>query len=101
MLTDLRRENPVVKSGKNVMLNTGDANVLAWARQIEGQLTVVVACNFTDAPQKFAFDLSGISSAGKQARTLIKTPGSSDPASLDAVDLPPYGVYIGQVSIPN
>src|SRR5271167_24586 len=42
-LTDLRRANPVVKSGKNVMLNTGDANVLAWARQIDGQPTMVVA----------------------------------------------------------
>ena len=29
----------------------------------DGQPTVVVACNFTDAPQKFAFDLSEISSA--------------------------------------
>ncbi len=100
-LIALRRANPVVRSGRNVMLNTGDGKVLAWARQIEGQPTVVVACNFTDAPQKFAFDLSEISSAGKQAKTLMKTPGSSDPASLDAVDLPPYGVYIGQVSIPN
>jgi alpha-glucosidase len=100
-LIALRGANPVVRSGKNVMLNTGDGKVLAWAREIDGQSTVVVACNFTDAPQKFAFDLSGISSAGKHARTLIKTPGSSDPASLDAVDLPPYGVYIGQVSIPN
>ena len=33
----------------------------------------------------------------KQAKTLMKTPGSSDPASLDAVNLPPFGVYIGQV----
>jgi alpha-glucosidase len=97
MLTELRRANPVVKSGKNVMLNTGDGNVLAWARQIDGQPTVVVACNFTASPQKFAFNLSGIGSPSKQAKTLMKTPGSSDPASLDEVNLPPYGVYVGQV----
>ncbi len=78
-LTELRRANPVVKSGKNVMLNTGDANVLAWARQIDGQPTVVVACNFTASPQKFAFDLSGTGLTSKQAKTLMKTPGSSDP----------------------
>ena len=35
-LIELRRANPVVKSGKNVMLNTGDAKVLAWARQVDG-----------------------------------------------------------------
>jgi alpha-glucosidase len=96
-LIELKRTNPVVKGGKNVMLNTGDANVLAWARQIDGQPTVVVACNFTAAPQKFAFDLSGTGVTSKQAKTLMKTPGSSDPASLDEVNLPPYGVYIGQV----
>jgi alpha-glucosidase len=96
-LTELRRSNPVVKSGKNVMLNTGDANVLAWARQIDGQPTVVVACNFTASPQKFAFDLSGTGLSSKQAKTLMKTPGSSDPASLDEVNLLPYGVYVGQV----
>jgi alpha-glucosidase len=96
-LTELRRANPVVKSGKNVMLNTGDAKVLAWARQVEGQPTVVVACNFTAEPQKFAFDLSGTGVTSKQAKTLMKTPGSSDPASLDEVNLLPYGVYVGQV----
>ncbi len=79
------------------MLNTSDTRVLAWARQIEGQPTIVVACNFTADPQKFSFDLSATGVAGKQAKTLMKTPGSRDPASLDAVDLPPYGVYIGQV----
>ncbi len=96
-LIELRRANPVVMSGKNVMLNTGDANVLAWARQIDGQPTVVVACNFTASLQKFAFDLSGTGLTSKQAKTLMKTPGSSDPASLDEVNLPPYGVYVGQV----
>jgi alpha-glucosidase len=93
----LHKTNPVVRSGKNIMLNTGDTKVLAWARQMEGQPTVVVACNFTAEPQKFSFDLSGTGVTGKQAKTLMKTPGSSDPTSLDAVELPPYGVYIGQV----
>jgi alpha-glucosidase len=89
--------NEVVRGGKNVMLNTADTKVLAWARQIEGKPTVVIACNFTAEPQKFAFDLSGTGVTSKQAKTLMKTPGSSDPASLDQVNLPPYGVYIGQV----
>jgi alpha-glucosidase len=96
-LITLRRANPVVMSGKNVMLNTGASNVLAWARQVDGQPTVVVACNFTAVPQKFAFDLSAAGLTSKQAKTLMKTPGSADPASLDEVNLLPYGVYIGQV----
>jgi alpha-glucosidase len=62
-----------------------------------GQPAVVVACNFTAEPQKVSFDLSQQGVTSKQAKTLMKTPGSSDPASLDAVSLPPFGVYIGQV----
>jgi alpha-glucosidase len=96
-LIELKRNNPVVNSGKNVMLNTGDTKVLAWARQIEGQPTVVVACNFTADPQKFSFDLSGTGLTTKQAKTLMKTPGSADPANLDSVNLPPFGVYIGEL----
>jgi alpha-glucosidase len=97
MLIALRRSDDVVRTGKNIMLNTNDTKVLAWARQIDGKPTVVVACNFTAEPQKFAFDLSGTGLSSKQAKTLMKTPGSGDPSSLDEVNLPPYGVYIGQV----
>jgi alpha-glucosidase len=96
-LIQLRRDNAALHSGKLTMLNTSDTKVLSWMRQTPGQPAVVVACNFTAEPQKFSFDLSQQGIAGKQAKTLMKTPGSSDPASLDAVNLPPYGVYIGQV----
>ena len=96
-LIKLRRTNAAILEGKNVMLNTGDTNVLSWMRQAEGQPAVVIACNFTAQPQKVSFDLSAQGITSKQAKTLMKTPGSSDPASIDAVQLPPYGVYIGQV----
>jgi alpha-glucosidase len=96
-LISLRRENPALHSGELTLLNTSDTKVLSWMRQTPGQPAVVVACNFTADPQKFSFDLSQQSISSKQAKTLMKTPGSSDPASLDAINLPPFGVYIGQV----
>jgi alpha-glucosidase len=96
-LIRLRRDNPALHSGKLTMLNASDTRVLAWMRQVPGQPAVVVACNFTAEPQKFGFDLSRQGVTSKQAKSLMKTPGSSDPASLDAVNLPPFGVYIGQV----
>ena len=61
------------------------------------QPAVVIACNFTAQPQKVSFDLSAQGITSKQAKTLMKTPGSSDPSSLDSVLLPPFGVYMGQV----
>jgi alpha-glucosidase len=96
-LIRLRRENPALHSGTLTMLNATDNNVLSWLRQTPGQPAVVVACNFTAQPQKIGFDLSQQGISSKQAKTLMKTPGAGDPASLDAVNLPPYGVYIGQV----
>lgn len=96
-LIGLRRSVPALRDGKNIMLNTGDSNVLSWLRQTPGQPAVVVACNFTAQPQKVSFDLSSQGITGKQAKTLMKTPGSGDPSSLDNVHLPPFGVYMGQV----
>jgi alpha-glucosidase len=96
-LIQLRRDNSALHSGKLTMLNTNDTKVLSWIRQAPGVPAVVVACNFTAEPQKVSFDLSQQGIAGKQAKTLMKSPGASDPASLDAVNLPPFGVYIGQV----
>ena len=96
-LIELRRTNPAIRDGQHVMLNTTDNNVLTWLRQAPGQPAVVVACNFTAQPQKVSFDLSAQGITSKNAKTLMKTPGSSDPASLDNVQLPPFGVYIGQV----
>jgi alpha-glucosidase len=96
-LIEFRRSTPALRDGKNIMLNTSDSNVLSWLRQAPGQPAVVIACNFTAQPQKVSFDLSAQGITSKQAKTLMKTPGSSDPASLDNVQLPPFGVYMGQV----
>jgi alpha-glucosidase len=96
-LIRLRRDNPALHSGKLTLLNTTDTKVLSWIRQTPGEPAVVVACNFTAEPQKFSFDLTQQGINSKQAKTLMKTPGSSDPTSLDEVNLPPFGVYIGQV----
>ncbi|HZD75991.1 MAG TPA: alpha-glucosidase [Acidobacteriaceae bacterium] len=96
-LIQLRRDNLALHSGKLTMLNTNDAKVLSWMRLTPGQPAVVVACNFTAEPQRVSFDLSTQGNSSKQVKTLIKGPGTSDPASLDAVQLPAFGVYIGQV----
>jgi alpha-glucosidase len=96
-LIEIRRSTPALRDGKNIMLNTSDNNVLSWLRQAPGQPAVVLACNFTAQPQKVSFDLSAQGITSKQAKTLMKTPGSGDPSSLDNVQLPPFGVYMGQV----
>lgn len=46
-----------------------------------------MACNFPNQSQEISFDLTAVGITSKQAKTLIKTPGSVDPISLDAVQL--------------
>jgi hypothetical protein len=63
----------------------------------------VVSVNFTAEAQ--TVNLTGSSTEMKPnpvlkpgpVRTLFKSPGGSDPASLDHIDLGAFGVYIGQV----
>ncbi len=96
-LITLRRTQPSLRDGNYVALNTTDNNVLSWLRQAPGKPAVVVACNFTAAPQNVSIDLTGVGLGGKSAKTLMKTPGSSDPASLTTIQLPAFGVYVGEV----
>lgn len=96
-LIALRRAQPSLRDGNYVALNTTDNNVLSWLRQVPGKPAVVVACNFTAAPQEVSIDLTGVGLGGKSAKTLMKTPGSRDPASLATIQLPAFGVYVGEV----
>lgn len=96
-LIEFKKSDAALSQGDQIMLNTGDNNVLSWLRKGPNGEAVVVVCNFTAQPQKVSFDLSAQGITSKNAKTLMKTPGSSDPASLDAVQLPAFGVYIGKV----
>jgi alpha-glucosidase len=96
-IIEFKKSDAALSQGDQIMLNTSDSNVLSWLRKGPNGEAVVVACNFTAQPQKISFDLSSQGITSKNARTLMKTPGSSDPASLDAVQLPAFGVYIGKV----
>ncbi len=93
----LKKHNMALHAGGETMLNTSDDHVLSWLRKASDGGAVVVACNFTDQPQKVKFDLSGQGVRGTRLRTLLKTPGAADPASLASVSLGPFGVYVGQV----
>jgi alpha-glucosidase len=96
-LIKLKKTNPAFISGDNIMLNTDNTKVLSWLRKGPGKDAVVIATNFTAEPQtvSLAADSAGVKST--HLKTLLKTPGSADPASITEVALPPFGVYIGQI----
>ncbi|MGB7190151.1 MAG: alpha-glucosidase [Acidobacteriaceae bacterium] len=93
----LRKGNAALVKGREVMVNTENPNVLSWLRVAKGVPAVVVACNFTANSQTIGFDLAAEGIHGTRVKTLMKSPGTADPASLGTVKLPAFGVYIGQV----
>jgi alpha-glucosidase len=96
-LIELKKTNPVFIHGDNVMLNTDNMKVLSWLRKGPGKEAVVVATNFTADPQTVSLSAASQGVTGTTLKTLLKTPGASDPTSIDKVELPPYGVYVGSV----
>ena len=96
-LIQMKKQDPALAEGEEIMLNTSDNNVLSWLRKGANGEAVVVACNFTDQPQSISLDVTGQGIQGTHATTLLKSPGAADPASLQSVQLGPYGVYIGKV----
>jgi alpha-glucosidase len=93
-LIRLKKTNPALAHGDNIMLDTANSKVLSWMRSTPGKPSVVVACNFTAEPQTVSLTVTG--AAGK-LKTLQKTPGADDPDSLSDIHLGPFGVYIGEV----
>src|SRR6185437_16253653 len=95
-LIELKKNNDAFAHGNDLMLDMENNNVLSWLRQAPDGTQVLVSCNFTADPQTVNLtNGSGVKST--HAKTLLKSPSVSDPASLDSVQLPPFGVWIGQV----
>jgi len=94
-LIELKKTNAALARGDNAMLDTANTKVLSWLRQAPDGSQVVVSCNFTADPQ--TVNLSGGGVKGTHANTLLKSPSGSEPQSLDKVELPAFGVWIGEV----
>ena len=93
-LIHLKKTNPAMEHGDNVMLDTTNTKVLSWERKAPDAPPVVVSVNFTAEPQTVNL------AAGLQPGSLhplLKSPGETDPASLDRIALPPFGVFVGEV----
>jgi alpha-glucosidase len=88
------KKNTAFAHGDNVMLDTENTKVLSWMRQTPGAPSVVVSVNFTADPQTVSLS---IPNAGGNVKTLLKTPGAADPASINQIQLGPYGAYVGEL----
>jgi len=93
-LIRLKKTNPALAAGPEILLDNDNPKVLSWVRRASGNLSVVVSVNFTAEPQSVSLSVPG---PGATLKTLLKTPGAPDPVSLQGIQLGPYGVYIGEL----
>jgi alpha-glucosidase len=93
-LIRLKKTNPALTAGAETMLDKENPSVLSWVRQGSDNLSVVVSVNFTAEPQTVNLSMPG---PGATLKTLLKTPGAPDPVSLQAIQLGPFGVYVGEL----
>jgi alpha-glucosidase len=93
-LIRLKKTNPALAAGPETLLDNENPKVLSWVRRASGNLSVVVSVNFSAEPQSVSLSIPG---PGATLKTLLKTPGAPDPVSLQAIQLGPYGVYIGEL----
>ena len=97
-LLALRHSNPALLDGDYVALNQDDPNVMSYLRRYRGE-AVLVVLNMSGVPQKASFDLASQGFASSRAKTLLTTtPAMQGSAALSDMALPPFSVYIGEVT---
>ena len=102
-LIALRRNNPALHTGGNIMLDHDAQNALVWLRKPANPSpenpAVVVACNLSAQPVTLSLkaDVKANGVRGSFLRPLARTDNGMGAMDLDSVHLQPYGVYIGEV----
>ncbi len=98
-LIALRRDNPTLRDGEQVMINKDNTSVLSYARKgVDGSPTVVVALNFTAAPQTITLDTQSAGVSASIVKTILTdAPSLEHAGSLRRMILPPFASWIGSV----
>jgi len=96
-LLALRHTNPALLDGDYVAVNQNDPNVYSYLRRYKGQ-AVLVVLNMSGIPQNVSFDLAKQGFSNGEAKTLLSTINGGETQKLSGISLPPYTVYIGEVT---
>jgi hypothetical protein len=92
-----------VRYGSVSVLNFDDQNALVWVIRPAANSPlappVVVACNLSSSPQQLSLTsaVHSLNLRGSFLLTLLRSDQAMGPQDLDAVALPPFAVYIGEL----
>ncbi len=98
-LIAMRREDPTLRDGKQVMLDESNPSVLSYVREgVSGHPAIVVALNFTAQPQTISLDPGKANITGKTVTTLLtNAPALKQATSLQNITLPPFASWVGSI----
>lgn len=95
-LIDMRRTKPALATGRMVMLDVQNANVLSYARVASDGKAILVAVNMSATSQTISLDVKSAGVRQAALTTLMTSPASmARPASADAIALPPFAAWVG------
>jgi alpha-glucosidase len=97
-LIAMRKDDPTLRDGRQVMLDKANPSVLSYIREaVGGHPAIVVALNFTAEDQTVSLD-SEAPIAGKTVSTIMTdAPSLKQTTSLHNITLPPYASWIGSI----
>ena len=98
-LIALRRTNAALHDGGFVMLDAGDADVLAYVRTAPaGAAPVVVAINMSGEAKTVSLDVGAAGMSGKTVKTLAASEAAlKGVTSVEKVVLPAYSAWVAEV----
>lgn len=97
----LHRGRAAMRSGNDTLLDHDAEGALVWVRQLRGgSLPVVAICNVTDKRLRLSLvnDMQKLKLHGSFLRTISRSDGGMGAMPLRQVDLPGFGVYVGELS---
>jgi len=95
-LIGLRHTRPALATGRMVMLDLQNTNVLSYARVTKDGKAILVALNMSATPQTVSLDVKSAGVRQSGLTTVMMSPASMErPLSAGAITLPAYAAWVG------
>lgn len=96
-LIALRRGDPALRTGRLVMLDTSNPQVLTYARVTPEGSGVIICLNMSAQKQTVTLNTSPAGFAGSRLRTLLSSPLEIPTDARGRLTLPPYAAWMAAI----
>ncbi len=97
-LIAMRRDNPTMRDGRQIMLNPDDPSVISYIRAgVDGKPSIVVAVNCTAQPQTITLDPKPAGITASTINTVLTDNPELNSATTLNITLPPFASWVATV----